>query len=64
MRAFIAANDPVPVVRTQPLHLPLDLHGKLMSEYLKAQAADGELRFQQWLVGELRERIGRTVSGS
>ena len=58
LRGFIAAKDAVPVIRSGPLDLPLDLHGRLMSAYLEAQAADGGLRFQQWLVGELRERFG------
>lgn len=58
LRGFIDANDPVPVIRSGPLDLPLDLHGKLMSAYLEAQAANGGLRFQQWLVGELGKRVG------
>lgn len=57
LRGFIEANDPVPVVRSKPLHLPLDLHGKLMSAYVTWQFDHPRASFQEWLVGELRQRF-------
>lgn len=47
---FITTNEPVPVVRTRALELPLDLHGRLMSRYLRDQRSEPELRFQSWIV--------------
>lgn len=55
---FIDANDAVPVIRCGPLHLPLDLHGRLMSSYVAWQFDHPDASFQEWLVGELRERFG------
>ena len=52
---FVRANDPVPTVRTDALHLPLDLHGRLMSRYLVAQGQDPHLTFQQFIVTVLRD---------
>ncbi len=57
LRDFIEANEPVPVVRTGPLELPLDLHGRLMSRYIARQFGDPELSFQEFLADELRRRI-------
>ncbi|TVQ22890.1 MAG: hypothetical protein EA382_11225 [Spirochaetaceae bacterium] len=54
LRSFIDANEPVPVIRSGPLELPLDLHGRLMSAYLVAQRADPALMFQRWIVEQLR----------
>ena len=54
LRSFIDANDPVPVIRSGPLELPLDLHGRLMSAYLIAQRANPALTFQSWIVEQLR----------
>lgn len=53
LRRFIEANESVPVVRSGPLQLPLDLHAKLMSSYLAWQFDHPEVSFQEWLVAEL-----------
>jgi Amidohydrolase len=55
LQAYIDANDPVPVVRTDALHLPLDLHGVLTSRYLVAQRSRPTLTFQHFLVEVLRQ---------
>ena len=62
LRAFIEANEPVPVVRSRPLDVPLDVHGRLMSAYLSYQADHPQARFQDWLVGRIAEHIGPIVS--
>lgn len=54
LERFIAASDPVPVVRSRALNLPLELHGRLLSRYLHDQRSEPGLRFQAWLVRELR----------
>ncbi len=58
LRSFVAANEPVPVIRSQPLLLPLDLHGKLMSAYIARELEHPQTSFQQWVVGELRKLHG------
>jgi hypothetical protein len=57
LRRFIDTNSPVPVIRSGPLQVPLDLHGKLMDAYLDYQRDHSEVRFQQWLAAELRNRF-------
>ncbi len=54
LRAFVAANDPVPVLRTDDLRLPLDLHGKLMSGYIDRQRPEPDLTFQRYVIEVLR----------
>jgi hypothetical protein len=53
---FIRRNEPVPVIRTKPLELPLDLHGSLMSAYLSERHGRPKLEFRAWLA----ERLSRT----
>ena len=59
LQSFIDSGDPVPVVRTDSLYLPLDLHGRLLSRYLEFQRSEPRMSFQEFLVREL-ERIVRT----
>ncbi|MFW5742198.1 MAG: amidohydrolase family protein [Spirochaetota bacterium] len=59
LSGFIEANGPVPVIRSRPLELPLDLHGRLMSDYVAWQFDHPEASFQEWLVAELPERFGQ-----
>ena len=56
LRDFVAANEAVPVIRSQPLRLPLDLHAKLMNAYVAYELHHPQTSFQEWLVGELENR--------
>lgn len=55
LKDFIQSNDPVPVLRTKDLMLPLDLHGRLMSVYFERQAASPRLEFREFIAGLLKE---------
>ena len=53
LNAFRERARPVPTVRTRELRIPLELHGRLLSDYLDKQRADPNLRFQEYLVSRI-----------
>ncbi len=58
IRAYHDRARPVPTVRTKELKLPLELHGRLLSDYLVKQKSAPDLRFQEYLVHLIQTSAG------